>query len=80
MDCLKRGASRRDILKMLLAGGMQATLAGGLATSAASAYAQTPRRGGKLRVGGDTASVSDTLDPAKQSNKTDYSRGTMLYN
>ncbi|MFS2115089.1 ABC transporter substrate-binding protein [Herbaspirillum frisingense] len=80
MECMKRGASRRDILKMLLAGGMQATLAGGLASSAITAYAQTPRRGGRLRVGGDTASVSDTLDPAKQSNKTDYSRGTMLYN
>ncbi|MCA1326752.1 ABC transporter substrate-binding protein [Herbaspirillum sp. alder98] len=80
MDCMKRGASRRDILKMLLAGGMQAGLAGGLASTAMSAYAQTPRRGGRIRVAGDTAAVTDTLDPAKQSNKTDYCRGTMLYN
>jgi peptide/nickel transport system substrate-binding protein len=28
MESLKRGASRRDILTMLMAGGMQATLAG----------------------------------------------------
>lgn len=27
MESLKRGASRREVLKMLLAGGMQATLA-----------------------------------------------------
>ena len=77
---LKRGATRRDILAMLAAGGMQAGLAGALAGSALSAHAQTPRRGGKLRVAGATAAVTDTLDPAKQSNHTDYSRGMMVYN
>jgi peptide/nickel transport system substrate-binding protein len=80
MGALQRGATRRDILAMLLAGGMQVTLAGGLATTALSAYAQTPKRGGKLRVAGATAAVSDTLDPAKQSNHTDYIRGFMFYN
>ncbi|MGA0609690.1 ABC transporter substrate-binding protein [Caldimonas sp. KR1-144] len=80
MDALARGASRRDILSMLLAGGMQAGLAGSLAGIAVSAHAQTPRKGGRLRVAGATAAVTDTLDPAKQSNQTDYSRGTMLYN
>jgi peptide/nickel transport system substrate-binding protein len=77
---LQRGATRRDILAMLMAGGMQATLAGGLATTALSAHAQTPKRGGKLRVAGATAAATDTLDPAKQSNQTDYSRGNMIYN
>jgi peptide/nickel transport system substrate-binding protein len=77
---LQRGASRRDVLAMLMAGGMQAALAGGLATTALSAHAQTPKRGGKIRVAGATAAASDTLDPAKQSNQTDYSRGNMLYN
>ena len=77
---LQRGASRRDVLAMLMAGGMQATLAGGLATTALSVHAQTPKRGGKIRVAGATAAATDTLDPAKQSNQTDYSRGNMLYN
>ena len=77
---LKRGAPRRDILAMLMAGGMQATLAGGLATTALTVHAQTPRRGGKIRVAGATAAATDTLDPAKQSNQTDYSRCNMLYN
>ena len=45
MESLKRGASRRDILAMLMAGGMQATLAGSLAGMAVSAHAQTPRKG-----------------------------------
>jgi peptide/nickel transport system substrate-binding protein len=80
MHALQRGATRRDILAMLVAGGMQATLAGGLAATALSAHAQTPKRGGKIRVAGATAAATDTLDPAKQSNQTDYSRGNMVYN
>ncbi|MEC3768748.1 MULTISPECIES: ABC transporter substrate-binding protein [Cupriavidus] len=80
MDALKRGATRRDVLKMLLAGGMQATLAGGLAGAAVGAHAQTPKRGGRIRVAVGTASASDTLDPAKQSNQNDYVRCNMVYN
>ncbi|WP_347557606.1 ABC transporter substrate-binding protein [Robbsia sp. KACC 23696] len=80
MSVLKKGATRRDVLAILAAGGMQLALAGTLAGVATTAHAETPRRGGKIRVAGDNASASDTLDPAKQSNKTDYSRGTMLYN
>jgi len=80
MGVLKLGATRRDVLKLLLAGGMQATLAGSLASTAFSAHAQTPRRGGRIRVAGGTAAATDTLDPAKQSNQTDYSRCNMIYN
>jgi peptide/nickel transport system substrate-binding protein len=77
---LQRGVTRRDILKMLVAGGMQATLAGSLATTAMSVHAQTPRKGGRIRVAGVASGVNDTLDPAKQSNGTDYARGFMFYN
>ncbi|KQY81817.1 ABC transporter substrate-binding protein [Pelomonas sp. Root1444] len=80
MTALQRGASRRDVLAMLTAGGMQAVLAGSLAGTALSAHAQTPKRGGKIRVAGATAAATDTLDPAKQSNQTDYSRCNMIYN
>jgi peptide/nickel transport system substrate-binding protein len=80
MGALQRGATRRDVLAMLVAGGMQMTLAGSLASTAMSARAQTPKRGGKLRVAGATAAATDTLDPSKQSNQTDYSRCNMLYN
>lgn len=80
MDSLKRGATRRDVLAMLAACGMQATVAGGIASLAASAHAETPRRGGRLRAACAAASVTDTLDPAKQSNQADYSRCNMLYN
>ena len=77
---LQRGASRRDVLAMLMAGGMQATLAGGLATLAGTAQAQTPRKGGRITVATNASGVNDTLDPAKQSSHIDYCRGFMFYN
>jgi peptide/nickel transport system substrate-binding protein len=80
LGALQRGASRRDVLAMLMAGGMQATLAGSLAGVAASAHAQTPRKGGRIKVAGAASAVSDTLDPAKQANHTDYIRGFTFYN
>ena len=80
MAALQRGASRRDVLAMLAAGGMQAALAGTAATLATTAHAQTPRRGGRIKVAGAASAVSDTLDPAKQANHTDYIRGFMFYN
>ncbi len=80
MSAMQGGATRRDVLTMLMVGGMQATLATSIAGLASSAYAQTPRRGGRIRVAGATAAVSDTLDPAKQSNQSDYIRGTLTYN
>ena len=66
LGALQRGASRRDVLAMMMAGGMQAALAGSIASVAGTAHAQTPRKGGRIKVAGATAAVSDTLDPAKQ--------------
>lgn len=77
---LQRGASRRDLLTMLAAGGMQATLATGAAALATAAHAQTPRRGGRITVASSSSSVNDTLDPAKQSSHIDYCRCNMFYN
>lgn len=77
---LQRGASRRDVLAMLMAGGMQAGLAGGLATLAAEAHALSPRKGGRITVASLSSGVNDTLDPARQANHIDYCRGFMFYN
>lgn len=77
---LRRGATRRDILTMLAAGGMQATLAGSIATLAGTAHAETPKRGGRITVASMASGVNDTLDPAKQSAHIDYCRGFMFYN
>jgi peptide/nickel transport system substrate-binding protein len=80
MDSLKRGATRRDVLAMLTAGGMQATLAGGIASLATTAHAQTPKKGGRIKVASSSSGVNDTLDPARQSGHIDYCRGFMFYN
>jgi peptide/nickel transport system substrate-binding protein len=77
---LQRGATRRDILGLLTAAGMQAGLAGGISTLASTAHAQTPRKGGRITVATNASGVNDSLDPAKQSNQTDYCRGFMFYN
>ncbi|MCU0939753.1 MAG: ABC transporter substrate-binding protein [Burkholderiaceae bacterium] len=77
---LQRGASRRDVLAMLMAGGMQAGLAGSLATLAGTAQAQTPRKGGRITVASSSTGVNDTLDPARQASHIDYCRGFMFYN
>lgn len=80
MNSLQRGATRRDILAMLTACGMQATVAGGIASMASAAHAETPRRGGRITVASSSSGVNDTLDPAKQSAHIDYCRGFMFYN
>lgn len=77
---LGRGVSRRNVLQALLAGGILASTAGGLMTAASSAYAQTPRRGGSLKVALASGSNADTLDPAKGSNGADYARAYTFYN
>jgi len=64
--------SRRDVLALMMAGGV-ASLAG-------TAQAAAPRKGGRIRVAGATAALSDTLDPAKGSNHSDYIRSFMFYN
>ncbi len=80
LDAVRRGASRRDVMRMLGAGGMAAAAAGGVFGAARDAVAQTPRRGGRIRVSGTSTSTADTLDPARQSLSTDYARCNMFYN
>lgn len=75
-----QGASRRDMLGLLGALGIGASFGGTLIGAAGQALAQTPKKGGKIRVAGFGSSTADTLDPAKQSYSTDYCRCTMFYN
>lgn len=80
IQALARGATRRDVVTMLMAAGMQAGTAGSMAAIAVTAHANAPRRGGRIRVAGTTTTASETLDPARQANQMDYARGHMLYN
>ena len=79
-NAIRRGASRRDLLKLLLANGV-ALAAGGAALGRASqAVAATPVKGGALKAAGWSSSTADTLDPAKASLSTDYVRCCSFYN
>ena len=68
---IRRGASRRDLLKMLMSSGVAAAAGGSLLMRASAAVAATPVTGGTLRAAGWSSSTADTLDPAKASLSTD---------
>ncbi|OLP55705.1 ABC transporter substrate-binding protein [Rhizobium rhizosphaerae] len=79
-DAIRRGASRRELLKMMLAGGVALSAGGAVFGRAERALAATPVSGGHLKAAGISASNADTLDPAKASLGTDYVRCCSLYN
>lgn len=77
--------SRRDLLKYLGAAGITTAASGLMVPSYVFAEKQTtvlpevPKYGGKIRVATTSSSTKDTLDPAKASLGTDYTRIYMLY-
>jgi peptide/nickel transport system substrate-binding protein len=77
---IRRGASRRELLHMMLMGGVAATAGSAILGRATAAVAAEPVRGGFVKAAGFSASTADTLDPAKASNATDYVRCSALYN
>ncbi|MCJ8140981.1 ABC transporter substrate-binding protein [Falsirhodobacter halotolerans] len=79
-DAIRRGASRRDLIKMLMASGVAMGAGSSLLLGASRAVAQTPVQGGHLRGAGWSSSTADTLDPAKASLSTDYVRCCAFYN
>lgn len=77
---IRRGASRRDLLKMLMASGLALAAGNAVLLRAGAAIAATPVKGGHLKAAGWSASTADTLDPAKASLSTDYTRCCAFYN
>ncbi|MFN3524470.1 MAG: ABC transporter substrate-binding protein, partial [Paracoccus sp. (in: a-proteobacteria)] len=77
---IRRGANRRDLLRMFMAGGISLAAGGTILGRATAALAQTPVSGGHLRAAGWSASTADTLDPAAASLSTDYVRCCAFYN
>lgn len=79
-NAIRRGATRRDLFKMMLAGGVSLAAANIAFGRASSALAATPVKGGALKAAGWSSSTADTLDPAKASLSTDYVRCCSFYN
>ncbi|GHC73256.1 ABC transporter substrate-binding protein [Limoniibacter endophyticus] len=79
-NAIRRGASRRELLQMMLMGGIALTAGSAILGRATSALAAEPVKGGSIKAAGFAASTADTLDPAKASNATDYVRCCNVYN
>ena len=80
-ELTRRGASRREVLRAMAAGGLMSLTGAGLLAKSGAAFAQAkPKQGGKIRVATQSSSASDTLDPAKGALGTDYVRANMFYN
>ena len=58
---LRRGANRRELTRWLIAAGMSLSTAGAVLTRSTRALAETPTKGGRLRVAGFASSTTDTL-------------------
>ena len=77
---LQRGATRRDVMSWLIASGATIAAAGSIVSTAQSALAATPKKGGKLKFASDLHGPSDTLDPGLNTSTIDYTRGRCFYN
>lgn len=79
-NAIRRGATRRELLHLMLAGGVAMSAGGVILGRATNAVAATPVAGGALKAAGWSSSTADTLDPAKASLSTDYVRCCSFYN
>ena len=77
---LKRGASRREVMTWLMAGGATIAMAGSIVSSAKTALAAAPKKGGKLKFASDLHGPNDAMDPGLNTSTIDYSRGRATYN
>lgn len=76
---LEGGLSRREALRLLAGLGFTAAAGASLLAMPGEAFAQAPKRGGRVRAAGISMSAADTLDPAKGSHSTDYTRHYCFY-
>jgi len=72
--------SRRAFVSRLAALGVGAGVAGALLAASQVAVAETPKRGGRIRVAAGSHGPDDTLDPARFNSVIDYGRGNQFYN
>ncbi|MEE9454376.1 MAG: ABC transporter substrate-binding protein [Paracoccaceae bacterium] len=77
---ISRGATRREVMGWLVAGGATIAAAGSIVATATSALAATPKKGGKLKFASDLHGPSDTFDPGLNTSTIDYTRGRSHYN
>lgn len=77
---LGKGATRRDVMGWLIAGGATIASAGAIVSSATSAMAATPKKGGRISFAADAHGPADTLDPSMNTGTIDYARNRAHFN
>jgi peptide/nickel transport system substrate-binding protein len=80
MDALRRGVTRREFVTWLMAAGVTMASAGSIFTTAKTAMAMTPKRGGKIKYSSSNHGPADTMDPSLATANIDYNRHRMHYN
>ncbi len=71
--------SRREFIRQASIFGVSATVATKILSMAPAALAATPKRGGRLRFATSGGGTTDTLDPTKYIDTTDYLHGFQIY-
>jgi peptide/nickel transport system substrate-binding protein len=68
---------RREFIKLATAAGISSTMLGSLLNN--NAHAQTPKHGGRIKVGVAASQQNNSLDPARYFAESDILRGNALY-
>jgi len=79
LTMVKNGISRRDFMQYTMAAGATAAASSALFSGISDAWAQTPKRGGRIVFAGDQHGPNDTMDPALYTSAVDYFRARMFY-
>jgi len=77
---VRGGHSRRDVLRLMAVTGVSMTAAQNLLSTGGEAMAQTPKKGGSVRMASNLHGPDDQLDPAVFTSTVDYTRGRATYN
>ena len=77
---VKGGFSRREVLKLSMVTGVSLVAAEHLLFDGNAAIAQTPKKGGSVRMASDLHGPSDNTDPPLFTSGIDYVRGRAVYN
>lgn len=77
---VRKGYSRREVLKIMMATGVTMAAANNIFSSGQVAMAQTPKKGGSVRMASNLHGPDDQLDPPLFTSTIDYTRGRAIYN
>ncbi len=77
---VRKGSSRRDVLKLMAVTGVSMAVAQNLLKSGGAAMAANPVKGGSVRMASNLHGPDDQLDPPLFTSTIDYTRGRAIYN